>query len=118
MFLHRGKTLLLIALIILAHGFQDIGIGEVKLTSPQPVINSVCPNPVSKNHILIITGKHFGPTKGYMVLNGRFITSRRYIWSWEDNQIIFRVPSSAVSGCLKIFTKYGGYSDCVNLEVR
>jgi hypothetical protein len=94
--------------IIKANAKLNITLDDIK-----PVITSTQPATIATKAGYIITGSGFGTTRGYVDLNGYLTNSTTYIKSWTDTQIsLVKASTMPTTGCLKIYAKYAGYSDC------
>lgn len=84
---------------------------SLKVDENIPNISSVSGTFGKKNSITI-TGENFGTKKGYIDFTGYLTNSKNYAVTWTDTEIQAVIPSLAISGCLRIFNKYSGYSNC------
>jgi hypothetical protein len=64
---------------------------------------------VVSGQTLQLYGRGFGSVKGKVDFNG-YATSA--VSQWSDTQIMLIVPSSAIPGCVRVFSLAGGYSEC------
>lgn len=103
---------------------DEISVGVGKSTSRNfvlgvpPILEAVTPNPgegpMVAGTVYDIDGSQFGTKKGYLDFNGYLTNSSTVILLWTNTHIQFKAPAAAAtSGCFKIFTPAGGYSDCM-----
>ena len=74
--------------------------------SKVPVITSINPKIGSKGDVITLTGNNFGALReeSYVTIAGIALTSSSY-YSWQNNQIIIRIPELGESGLLYIHSK-------------
>ena len=87
---------------------------NLTIGSDRPVIDAVG-GALIKGEPMRISGSAFGDTKSYIGFGGYLTNSSSYIDSWTDTEIHLSVPSNAIPGCLRIFAKTGGWSDCYEI---
>jgi len=83
---------------------------------PQPNLESASTLIFASGQTMSLYGSGFGSSKDYLDLGGYLTNSSAYIQSWTDTQIDLKVPGSAISGCWRVFSTQGGYSDCLMLS--
>lgn len=84
----------------------------------KPTITSIDPAKVYQGSSVKIIGTKFGVVKGssFVTFNNKDYTEEKYYQKWTDNEIIFVLPSDAVSGAIKVTTSLGT-SNSVNITV-
>ncbi len=83
---------------------------------PQPMLDAASTLTFASGQTMSLYGSGFGSSKDYLDLGGYLTNSSSYIQSWTDTQIDLKVPGSAISGCWRVFSTQGGYSDCLMLS--
>ncbi|MFO8064260.1 MAG: transglutaminase domain-containing protein [Spirochaetota bacterium] len=102
---HRRSALLATAvfLVLLAAFYVLLSVSGAK-----PVIEETEPAAVAPGEELIITGSHFGDSRGSskVRLGGSAPTSSAYV-EWSDSRIVIEVPEDATSGLAYVETERG-----------
>jgi hypothetical protein len=82
----------------------------LKIAENAPEVTSLTS---SSNGIIRIDGQNIGTKKGYSSFNGYITNSDSYIRYWGNDQIRVRRPGTAPTGCIGIWSLYGGWTDCI-----
>ncbi len=84
-----------------------------------PTITKTEPAKVYQGSSIKIIGSKFGVARGtsYVTFNGQNISDSKYYQKWTDNEIVYVLPTDAVTGPLTVTTP-AGTSNSVNISVE
>jgi hypothetical protein len=88
------------------------GIATIKMPlDPRPTLTTV----TKSGNTLTITGTGFGKSRNYVDMGGYVTKLTAEIPSWTDMSITATLPNSVTAGCVRVFSKTGGWSkECLN----
>jgi hypothetical protein len=82
------------------------------LDDSKPIITKMAfKSPKNKPVEMIVTGSGFGSTPGLIDINGKLLDPKSVLL-WSDTSIRFIAPVDTPAGCLYVFSKTSGSTDC------